>query len=194
LAQVICQWCREKDDRDIMVKDTKGYYHVEKCSAAHLADKEFKRTEREKQTKLAEKIAEVYGLENIQLIPSQFYPFLEDLRNDSKLFGRLGKSYKNGIPYEGIAYTYDYCKEKISSARDYINQKDGGFKNFLAELKYGLAIIKNNLADAKEHSIRHYKRKDEQEKSQQQTETNDMTVEVESNYKKKKKGDISNLL
>jgi hypothetical protein len=191
LAKVICQWCREKDDRDIMVKDTKGYYHTEKgCHRKFLNDKEFKRIEREKQTKLAEKIAEVYGLENIQLIPSQFYPFLEDIRNDSKLFGRLGKAYKNGIPYEGIAYTYDYCKEKIKDAR-----RTKVFKNFLMELRYGLAIVKNNLVDAKDHAILQRRTKDSAAIGMKKIEEEMSEVPDEVIYKsKKEKKDISKYL
>lgn len=148
MALVKCQLCLSKEDKSLMIKESKGYYHEKGCHAAYLQDKEFKRIERGKKDKLAEKIAEVYELDSIQLIPSQFYPYLEDLRNDSKLFGKLGKSYKNGIPYEGISYTYEYCKEKI---REVHRTKE--FKNFQMELRYGLAIIKNNLIDARDHAI-----------------------------------------
>ncbi|MCR8641416.1 hypothetical protein NV379_01990 [Paenibacillus sp. N1-5-1-14] len=191
MALVICQWCRNKDEKSLMIKDTKGYYHNGKgCYKSLLDDKEFKRIEREKQTKLAEKIAEVYELENIQLIPSQFYPYLQDIRNDSKLFGKLGKSYKNGIPYDGIAYTYDYCKDAIREAH-----RTKEFKNFLMELRYGLAIVKNNLVDAKEHSIRQHKNKLLTDHSIKQVESRDMSLDTGVEYKKRKDmNDISNLL
>lgn len=152
MAKVICQLCRESDVKNLMIKESKGYYHIDKgCHAAYVTEKEFKRVEREKQKKLAEKIAEVYGLDTIQLIPSQLYLRIEDIRNDSTLFGKLGKNYKKGIPYEGIAYTYEYCKEKIRDAKKNPNLN---FKNLLSEMIYGLAIVRNNLADARNDSIR----------------------------------------
>ncbi|WP_222429898.1 hypothetical protein [Paenibacillus cremeus] len=170
MAQVKCQWCEAKDLKEKMTKEhPKGYIHLE-CLPKYIKDKEFKRIERDKKDKLAEKIAEIYELESIQMIPHQIWPYIEDIRNDSKLFGKLGKSYKNGIPYEGIEYTLEFCKDKIRLARKTVR-----FKNLQAELKYGLAIVRNNLADAKNHAINEKRRKElaeiQKNKSQEKIET-----------------------
>jgi len=157
--KVKCQWCEIKDEKEKMVKEhSKGYIHIE-CLPKYIKDKEMKQKEREKKDKLAAKIAEVYELESIQLIPHQIWPYIEDIRNDSNLFGKLGKNYKAGIPYEGIALTFEYCKEKIREVR-----RTKEFKNFQMEIRYGLAIIKNNIVDAKndyEYKIRIQKSLDE---------------------------------
>lgn len=155
MAVVTCQWCKNKDEKHLMQKESKGFYHIENCISAYLMDKEYKRIEREKQTQLAEKIADVHGLDSIQLIPRQIYPLIEDIRNDSTLFGKLKKQYKKGIPYEAIAFTYEYCREKVQWAKA---NKD--FKNTFFELKYCLAIVRNNLADAKEHAAKTSKQKE----------------------------------
>jgi hypothetical protein len=157
LAQVKCYWCEVKDEKDLMIREeNKKHYHKDKCHAAFLADREFKRVEREKQTMLAHKIAEIYGLESIQLIPRQIYPRIEDIRNDSVLFGKLGKNYKQGIPYEGIAYTFEYCKGKIRECENNPNLK---FESLLQKMVYGLAIVRNNIVNARDHAAKIAKQK-----------------------------------
>ncbi len=102
IPQVKCGFCGVKSEKPLMLQDiNKKYYHILTCYDEFLINKVFKQKEFEEKLKLSHKIAEIYGLESIQLIPHQFYPYVEDMRNDSKLFGRLGKSYKNGIKYSG---------------------------------------------------------------------------------------------
>lgn len=148
--KVKCQICSESDVKLKMIQETnKKYYHALNCHNIYLKDKEYKQKESEAKLRLSKKIAEVYELETYKLIPSSFYPYIEDLRNDSELFGRMGKNYKQGIPYDGIAYAYEYCRTKILDSKARKQGSNDDFNNFLAELKYGLAIVKNNLADAK---------------------------------------------
>lgn len=156
LAQVTCFWCKVKEDKTSMIQETnKKYYHVKNCHSLFLADKEFKKKEFDQKLELSMKIAEVYGLESYKLIPSTFYTYLEDVRNDNTLFGRLGiKNSKKGVAYSGISYTYEFCKETI---REVHRTKE--FKNFQMELRYGLAIIKNNLIDARNDALQKLKLK-----------------------------------
>nr|WP_156736335.1 hypothetical protein [Mycobacterium sp. E3298] len=197
MAIVKCYWCEAKSEKTEMIQEpNKKHYHKEKCHAAYLEDKRFKQQEREQQLELAIKIADVHGLSSYQLIPSSFYPILEDLRNDSQLFGKLKKNYKKGIPYPAIAYTYEYCRESIVTA---IDKKKGEFKNKLLELRYGLAIVRNNLADAKEHAerVQRQKKVNELAKTETSSDVRD-SVSLSTNknayIKKKDEMDISDLL
>lgn len=188
--KVKCYWCGEVDYPDEMIKGIypRGYLHTH-CIEPYKEDKENKRKEIEGKTKLAEKIAEVYQLNSIQDIPHQFYPYIQDVRNDSQLFGKLRKNYKNGIPYEGIALTYEYCKEKI---REVKRVKE--FDNFLSELRYGLAIVRNNVVNARND----YARKVRAEKSLGKTKESEVGVVVENSSnsytRKKYERDISDFL
>jgi hypothetical protein len=164
---------------------SKGYIH-KKCIPEYEADKEFKRGERLKKDALATTIANIYDFPTIQFIPHQFYPYLEDMRNDSKLFGKLGKSYKNGLPYESISYTYQYCKDRIREAN-----RSKEFKNTLAMLKYGLAIVRNSVYDAKTF---YESQKRKSESLLVQKEEHEVIEEKELKYIKKNNADMSEFL
>lgn len=192
MAVVKCQICGLKSDKLLMVQESdKKYYHAENCHSSYVTKKAFKKKEAEAKLQLSLKIAEVYELESYKLIPSSIYAHIEDIRNDSTLFGKLGKNYKAGIPYEGIAYTYEFCKDRIRDSRRRVE-----FKNFMAELKYGLVIVRNNLVDAKNHAI-------QQKRNEKLNEI--VIVENDDNYitsvtpvfnteKKKDELDISDML
>jgi hypothetical protein len=193
--KVKCGWCEISETKDLMLQDTnKKYYHKTNCHNSYLQDRENKRIETEKKTSLAIKIADVHGLESYKYIPHSLFPYLEDLRNDSDLFGKLRKNYKNGLSYSAIEYTYEFCREKIDWAK-----KNKVFENVMSELKYGLAIVKNNVVDAKNYSDK--MRKSEENK----TRLLSITKEDESHFvisddttityqKKKDNLDISDLL
>ena len=147
IPQVKCGFCGVKAEKPLMIQDiNKKYYHREYCYDKHLVDKEFRRIEASKKLAMSLVIAKVYGLSSYKLIPPAIYPHIEDIRNDSELFGRLGKNYKNGIKYEGISYTYEFVRDKIREA-----DRTKVFKNEMDRFKYGLAIVRNNLGDAKSH-------------------------------------------
>jgi hypothetical protein len=131
-------------------------------------------------------------LESYKLIPSTFYTYIEDVRNNNTLFGRVGeKNSKKGVSYSGISYTYEYCKETI---REVHRTKE--FKNFQMELRYGLAIIKNKIVDAKNDFLQKKKAK-ESLLTTKSSEFVSLEVDVETKVKYAKNNnddDISDLL
>ena len=140
IVKVKCQWCQNKDEKETMTSEQIGkqnrYYHPN-CYDQYLIDKEFKQQERLELDSLVDVIKRVH---DIKIIPNQFYPYLQQLRNDDVLFGKLKKQYKQGVSYKVITDTYEYCQKDIAWAK---GNKD--FKQVMAELKYGLAIVKNNI-------------------------------------------------
>ena len=176
-----CQWCNTKD-RDEKVKDKKGYYH-KKCFDEFLEYKKFKEKEKQDFALLLETICKIH---RIDLIPNQFYPFLQEIRNGSVLFGKVKKSYKEGIEYNIIKQTYEYCQDNINWAK---NNKE--FKDTLQELKYGLAIIKNNINKI----VQREKKKNEEQRRKIKTENIDELDESNIKYNNKKnKYDISDFI
>lgn len=111
-------------------------------------------------------IVKLHKLNSVATFPRSFYPFIQELRNDSVLFGKIERRYKEGLTYKTIEDTYLYCSEKIEWAR---GNKE--FKNIMSELKYCFAIVKNN--------IENYFR-DGKKLSKQKAETEMLTNHVES--------------
>lgn len=147
----ICRWCREKDTDDKMTIVKVGKqnyrYHTEKCYEEYLKDKKFKEQESKELDELVETIKKVHDIEKI---PRQFYPYLQDLRNGTELFGRIGqKKSKEGYRYKTIAETYLQCSDKIEWAK--LNKN---FKDTLSMLKYTYAIIANNIDQVKKQMDR----------------------------------------
>lgn len=141
---VICQWCREKSEREEMLFEQQGrakkYYHVE-CHAKYLEEKEEKQLEVQRLDRLVQVIKSIH---NIKDVPKGLYPFIQDLRNGTIRFrGPVLKKSKKGIPYEVIEESYRMSADSIAWSK---RSKD--FKNTMAELKYGLAIVSNNINDA----------------------------------------------
>lgn len=194
---VKCAWCEtQEDDREKVVKSeyNNRYFHIDMCYNKHVAEVEFKKKERVSREKLIETIVEIHGLDSHQMIPTSFYPFIEEVRNDSQLFGKLKRNYKNGIKYEALDYTYKFCKEKIEWAK---GNKE--FKNALSELKYGLAIVKNNVADAQKHYTDQKRREKMREENLSETKEivnyhSDTQENVSVKKKKRDNLDISHLL
>lgn len=178
IKQVTCKWCKEKGSKDEMYELKKSHYIHFNCYDAYLEDKEFKAKEAEAQKNLMITIADIYGLDSYTQIPHSFYPYLADIRNGNVLFGKYGKQYKQGASYQWIEYTYDYCREDIKKIHEI---KKGDFKNFMAELKYGLAIVRNNLVDAKNKFVAEKNKKEKAEREKQLI--SDYSEEV--TYKKK---------
>lgn len=160
--QVKCKWCNELGNKEEMECVESGkktimrkYYHTLNCYSAYVKDKKFKQKEAEELTELSEVIKKVH---QIDVIPKSFYPFLQDLRNDSTLFGKMMKKYKEGITYKTITNTYLYCEDSIRWAK--ANKQ---FKNIMAELKYCLAIIRNNVENSKKQRAKTEKTRIERE-------------------------------
>lgn len=139
-----CQWCKEKSEREEMLFEQQGkskkYYHVE-CYAKYLVDKEEKQLEVQRLDQLVQVIKNIHSIKDI---PKGFYPFIQDLRNGTIRFrGPVLRKSKEGIPYEVIEEAYRMSADSIAWSK---RSKD--FKNTMAELKYGLAIVSNNINDA----------------------------------------------
>jgi hypothetical protein len=186
---VKCQKCGLKDthreDMDFdLIGKTKKYYH-KGCYQAHLKEKEFKELERIELDKLVEVIKEIYG---VKTIPNNAYPYLQDLRNGNKFFGKYDYKYKQGYTYELIAETFNFCSDTI----EYWNARKS-FSGFTNALRYGLAIVCDKLSVVEE-------RRKQQEKQKLLIEKHLENVDVEeqvfdSNYKKpSKRTDISDFL
>jgi hypothetical protein len=145
--QLICQACRILGEKIDMIKEKEGYFHLLNCHNEYIEHKKFKEKERIAKDKLSYKIADIYGLDTIQMIPDYIFQRIENIRNDSSIW--LGKKYKEGIPFSGIEYTFEFCREAIIKSRYNPNLN---FDGLTGEILYGLKIVKNNLADAKRDS------------------------------------------
>lgn|GEM_PF-2504394 len=162
-----CPICEQYGHKDKMTRETdKKYYHNEYCHDRYLRDKAFKQKEREEMDSLINTIVRLHKLQSVATFPRTFYPFIQELRNDSVLFGKIERRYKEGLTYKTIEDTYLYCAEKIEWAK---GNKE--FKNVMSELKYCFAIVKNN--------IENYFR-DGKKISKQKAETEILTSHVES--------------
>lgn len=187
----ICQRCRLDDTHvDDMkfelvgIKNPQKKFYHEKCFEKHMKLKEFKEQERKELDILAEKIKEIYGLKQI---PNTIFPFLQDLRNGNKFFGKYDYNYKKGYPYDLIAETFEFCASTI----EYWNGRKQ-FNGATHAIRYGLAIVCDKI-----HIVDERRKKKERDKIliEQSTKNNDYE-EFESNYKKpkRKENDISQFL
>lgn len=188
-----CQWCgvsdTHKDEMEVEMSQGKKpvakRYHKH-CYQEYLKDKEFKEQERIELDKLVEVIKKLYG---VKVVPHSAYPFLQDLRNGTKFFGRNDYKYKQGYSYDLIAETFEYCSDTI----EYWNAKKS-FNGFTNALRYGLAIVCDKL------SVVENRRKDRErqeslvEKHLENTKPEE--EEFTSSYKKKQKSntDITDFL
>lgn len=164
---VKCPICTQYGQKeDMKYEEDKRYYHVEYCHDRYLKDKEFKAKERLEMDQLAATIAKIHKLKAVSTIPNTFYPYIQELRNDSVLFGKISRRYKQGISYLVIENAYKYCSDKIEWAK---GNKE--FKNLMSELKYCFAIVKNNI----ENCLR-----DENKTSKQKAETEILINHVDS--------------
>lgn len=146
MMKVKCRYCDIKDTEreDMKVEEIstgknvqRKYYH-EACYPKYLTDKEFKEKEQTELDKLVETIMEVH---KIKSVPKQFYPFIQDLRNGTVLYGKQKKKkYKQGYPYSLIQKTYIFCQESIEYW-----QKNKNFESTMGELKYCWIIINDKV-------------------------------------------------
>lgn len=166
-------------------KQLKKYYH-KGCFQEHLKDKVFKAQERVELDKLVEVIKDIYG---VKLIPNGVYPFLQDLRNGNKFFGKHDYKYKEGYTYDLIAETFSYCSDTI----EYWNAKKS-FNGFSHALRYGLAIVCDKLSIVEQRRKQREKQKQLINIHLENADAEDN--EFETSYKKSKKSnaDITDFL
>lgn len=189
--KVKCQRCgitdtpkNEMEFEEIGVKKQKKYYH-KSCFQEHLKDKEFKAKEAKELDVLVEKIKEIYG---VKVIPNSAYPYLQDLRNGTRFFGKLDYKYKQGYSYDLIAETFEYCADTI----EYWNARKQ-FNGFIHALRYGLAIVCDRLSIVEKRRIQRERQEILIEKNTQSLNEGDF--QFKSNYKKKKSSvDITEFL
>lgn len=137
-------------------------YHKDDCYGKYLRDQKFKKKEKEELDSLVEAIKKIHGIE---VIPNQFFSYLQDLRNGNELFGNIGqKKSKSGYEYYIIEQAYLENEDSINWARNNRDFKGNSF-NFL---KYTFAIIKNKIAGVNEAT----KQKEYQEKLTKEQELN----------------------
>lgn len=191
---VKCQYCEVSDTpKEDMVfevvgkNNTKKYYHGGTCYEQFLKEKEFKAKERAELDSLVETIKEIYG---VKIVPHQIFPFLNELRNGTRFFGKYDYKYKEGYSYSLIEDTYRYCIDSIEKST---RTKD--FRNgFLGAFKYGLAIVCDKLAIVEKRNLAKESSKNRIDKHLEKMD--DTGQEFETSYKKpqKAKTDITDFL
>lgn len=191
--KVKCQVCNVKDtereEMEVEVVGTKTpqkkYFHKD-CYQEHLENKAFKEKERIELDGLVEKIKEIYG---VKVIPNNAYPYLQDLRNGTKFFGKNDYKYKEGYSYDLIAETFDYCSETI----EYYNRKLK-FNGFNNALRYGLAIVCDKLSIVEARRVDRARQEIQIEKHIEDMKNNENSFDT--NYKKptKHNNDITEFL
>lgn len=189
-----CQHCgvsdtpKEEMSFDLVGKNqTKKYFHKEPCFDKYLKEKAFKEQERIELDKLVEVIKDLYG---VKTLPHQVFPFLQELRNGTRFFGKYDYKYKEGYSYSLIADTFEYCSETI----EYWNANKN-FQGFVNAFRYGLAIVCDKLATVEKRNKSKESANNRIEKHLENME--EVGQEFESNYKKpskSKKVDITDFL
>lgn len=184
--KVKCRWCGEKAERESMVfeeKNNKKLYFHNECYPDYLKDKEFKEQERKEKDELVETIKRIY---DVQDLPRQVYPFLEDLRNGNPIFKgqQPGKRYKQGYKYSIIKETFEYCEDQIRYA---LQNKD--FDGFMNAFKYGLAIVVDKI-----YKVDKMIESRNRQKAIESTSTFVPEFEMAYNRKAKNENDISEFL
>lgn len=193
---VKCQLCgktdtpKEEMEYDLVgiKKKVKKYYHKE-CFQQYLKEKEFREQERKELDELVEVIKDIYG---IKAVPNSAYPFLQDLRNGTKFFGKRDYKYKQGYKYSLIKDTFIYCADTI----EYWNATKQ-FDGFMNAFKYGLAIVCDKLFIVeKKNKEKEMKKTILEKKQETYTKNNeDLSINKEVQINDKKDDmDISDLL
>lgn len=186
-----CKLCNteiQKNDEIIYIDETykkprKIKVCSQKCCEEYANKVKLKLKEKEDYKKLCEYIMQIHKQD---FLPDYFYILLTDLRNGTiRQKGIIVNKKKEGVSWEDILNAYKYCEKDILHILDV--KKD--FGSFINELKYCLAIVKNNMINAKKYF------------NQKEINDNlDKNVNVENinnkyTYKKKEfKNDISNIL
>ena len=183
MRKVICVFCKEQDDRDIMTKLKTRYIHYE-CLEKYKEEAKFKEREKKELDRLVEYIKEVH---NIKIVPNTFFPFLQDLRNGNTRRGQIvgEKKYKEGYEYNVIRYTYRRYKDNVKWAI-----KNKSFEGTFNMLKYTLAIVSDKIAKVEQA----YKRSDVAKKREDSFIQNDKRIKEYKYIKNKSKKDISDIL
>lgn len=183
-----CDFCGVSDtpkEQLVKVKVTEKSekcFHEGACYDNYLKDKEFKESEAKELDGLVETIKSIYGAKTI---PNTVYPYLQDLRNGTRFFGKKDYKYKEGYTYDLIRETFEYCSETI----EYWNARKD-FNGLTNALRYGLVIVCDKLGVVEERRKRREKNAIAMDKHIQESVADDSQF---NNAFKKKKDSIGDL-
>jgi len=194
LKKFKCKICSVTDVEDVLIKEADGrFYHVNECHKAYLAKRKETDEEQEYKMKLALLLAKLYNLESYKFIPNYYWIRVEKLRNEYTEANELGRTYKSGLPFKALYMTYDYCFNIAKITYDVL------FDSFKGQLNYDLAIVQNNLVEARNYYAEKSRQERKVEKVVQQ-QSSQHAVDLSKlkqalNYKRKKdERDISRFL
>jgi hypothetical protein len=146
-----CNYCKTNVSKETIIKYLDEFSKTPKklnmcsieCVNKYRQEKMQKIQEQDEYITLCEYIMQIH---NQTYLPNGFYMFLNDLRNGTiRQKGVLIKKDKQGVPWQDLLIAYKYSENSIKKA---ILTKP--FDNFMRELQYGLAIVKNNLNKSKQ--------------------------------------------
>lgn len=137
--KVICQRCREKEEKSLMQKERYGYYHPS-CYVAIEEEERQKAVEFEDWCELYEFIKEIHSMSEL---PRRFVANLQDIRNGTIRSGNgkfvKGKS-KEGISYKDMKLAYSNCLGKIQKTLYTMD-----FQNEYGQLQYCFSIVHQEI-------------------------------------------------
>lgn len=148
-----CAYCKTNTDKKDIIKYIDEYAKTPKklnmcsneCIDNYKEEQIFKVKERKEYIDLCEYIMKIH---NQTFLPNSFYFILRELRDGTiRQEGINIKKHNQGVPWNDLLISYKYSEETIIKS---INTKI--FNNLIGELKYCLAIVKNNLKKAKQQN------------------------------------------
>lgn len=160
-------------------KETIERYHP-KCLEDFLEEQKFKQKEAEELDELYMLIKDIHKLD---VVPSTMFSLhIQPLRNGEFRLGKKVKKYKQGVPYHLMTEAYKLSAKSISYWKE-----NKTFDTAMGELKYGFAIMVDNLPLAKKRIDQNRKAKIAAEQQLQDIlQNNEQYEQVEYKYKKKK--------
>jgi hypothetical protein len=151
-----CKACLQFDDKELMIKEKEGYFHIGTCHNKYKDHKRFLEREKVEWNELFETVKKI---NNLAVIPSRFIADLQRIRNGNQdSLYRNNIHYKKGIPYRVIKEAYERAERDIQWS---IQNKQ--FTNTYNQLKYGLAIVVEKINDVVNELRRKKKAEQKQE-------------------------------
>jgi hypothetical protein len=187
---VKCRACEQLEtDREKVVKEKEGYFHIGECHRQYLVHKEFKRVELEKWNKLYKYILDLHGL---KVLEKANVIRLQALRNGEDIVnGQRVKKYKTGADYSLMLDAYKLAEDSI---RWCIQNKLNGSNDSRA-INYCISVMIGKLNEA---WVRQQNRQRQIEALKQELVTdNYLPAHLEETIKYNKRnatGDISEFL
>ena len=202
MAQVKCNWCKEKgikEEMEVEAKPTgkfnkdgsekmlRKYFH-NNCHSLFLKDKKFKEQELKQLTELYDYLKTLHGLE---VLDGRMMERIQDLRNGTvKIQNRKMTKYKSGVTYSQMLKTYQFIEDKLNRVSEYKTLQKGW-----NEFAYFFSIMINSILDVKSITEKQVINEKSKEIVTKKNLHNQSDLSVPQNYKKKKDNlDISSFL